>query len=182
MGHSVRKVRARQRGARSFPEPLLALRAAGWQAHRSRSLTAKAPCAFFPWLYGGGKTDGDPSGRRVRCSVLMLATYLACQRMQMCARRHFFKRYAISGRQSCSLRLPARCRAASCAFQARAGTARRSAAAAALRAALHAGAYGKWGSKRTGDRKCPRACRHILKVGGNLQTAKQDGTGVFPCV
>lgn len=45
----------------------------------------------------------------------------------------------------------------------------------------HADTYGKWGSRRTGDRKRPRACRRIRKVGGNLQTAKQDGTGVFPC-
>lgn len=67
---------------------------------------------------------------------------------------------------------------AGCAFQAVAGTAQCFASRIGLHAARDANAYRKQGSKRTADRKCPRACQHILEVG---ETSRQQNRMALEC-
>lgn len=66
VGHNVRKVRARQQGAQSFPELLLAHRAAGWQGHgQCKPFTdSKMPMCLLPraarWWEDGWRSIRSP--------------------------------------------------------------------------------------------------------------------------
>lgn len=118
------------------------------------------------------RSNGEDGWRSVHLAVLdPFYLFGPSEEVNGCRPVCFVGDTPFSGRQCCSHRQPAGCPAVGCTFQAQTGTA--PAAALVHPAVLGTDAYGKWRSEKTANRKCPGACLHILKVGGNLQTANR---------